>query len=157
MLPNCKGVRKALARTGQPCMPGSIRHTFEQCDNGMRRSMATFCRGTLAMDVPGSPIKPLTQRSNRVPEEDVHERQHVLHLLREDLQKVVRCTTLRSLCARRMFRQVDHDADRTRSGRDLPRLPPHVFLSFAARRGTLVNKPSIRPANLKNERRWWTD
>ena len=59
VLPNRKGVRKTLARTGQPCKPGSIRHAFEQCDNGMRRSMVTFCRGTLAMDVPGSPIKPL--------------------------------------------------------------------------------------------------
>ena len=62
VLPNCKGVRKALARSGEPCMPGSIRHAFEQCDNGMRRSMATIHRGTLAMDVPGSPIKPLSDQ-----------------------------------------------------------------------------------------------
>ena len=30
VLPNCKGVRKVIARSGEPCKPGSIRHTFEE-------------------------------------------------------------------------------------------------------------------------------
>ena len=59
VLPNCKGVRKLIARSGEPCKPGSIRHTFEECDNGMRRSIATIYRGKLCMSEPGSPIQPL--------------------------------------------------------------------------------------------------
>ena len=59
VLPNCKGVRKTLARSGQPCKPGSIRYAFEQCDKGQRRLMVTFYRGTLGISAQGAPIKPL--------------------------------------------------------------------------------------------------
>ena len=59
VLPNCKGVRKLIARSGEPCKPGSIRYAFEECDNGMRRSMITICRGIVGMSQPKSPIKPL--------------------------------------------------------------------------------------------------
>ena len=45
VLPNCKGVRKTPARSGEPCKPGSTRHTFEQCDNGGGRTRAGPDRG----------------------------------------------------------------------------------------------------------------
>ena len=45
VLPNCKSVRKKLARGGMSAKAGSLRHDFEECDGDARRPFIIIYKG----------------------------------------------------------------------------------------------------------------